>query len=83
MFWYSTDAIEQLDRFEEDNILRKKLGYAAQDIDTDFIDALKKGLPRCSGVAVGFDRLLMLATNSESIEEVLPMNLGRTNVNKD
>ncbi|MCW8879904.1 MAG: EF-P lysine aminoacylase EpmA [Kangiellaceae bacterium] len=78
-----TDSNEQLARFEEDNRLRKKLGYVTQEIDTCFINALKKGLPACSGVAVGFDRLLMLAANVESIREVLPINFGRTELNED
>lgn len=78
-----TDVNEQLERFAEDNKQRQKLGYATQKIDTCFINALKTGLPECSGVAVGFDRLLMLASNTDSIEEVLPMNFVRTGLNKD
>ena len=73
-----TDANEQLERFKQDNKIREQLGYPVQEIDPDFIDALKKGLPASSGVAVGFDRLLMLAANVQSIEEVLPTNFGRT-----
>ncbi len=69
-----TDVKEQLLRFEQDNQIRQQLGYTTQSIDPDFISALESGLPHCSGVAVGFDRLLMLATQSENIRQVLPMS---------
>jgi len=40
-------------------------------VDGDFLAALDHGLPDCAGVALGFDRLVMLATGASHIEEVL------------
>ena len=40
-------------------------------IDEDFLNALEHGLPTCAGIALGFDRLVVLATGAEDIEEVL------------
>jgi elongation factor P--(R)-beta-lysine ligase len=66
------DAKEQLRRLEEANMLRKEMGKNALPIDKHFIKALEKGLPECSGVAVGFDRLMMLRCKKKSLEEVMP-----------
>jgi len=41
------------------------------------VEALKAGMPDCSGVALGVDRLLMLALGVEKIAEVLPFDLTR------
>jgi lysyl-tRNA synthetase class 2 len=72
-----TDADEQLRRFNEDNTKRIIAGKSANDIDTNFIDALRAGLPDCAGVALGIDRLIMLATDQHSIERVLSFSLQR------
>lgn len=71
------DATEQSRRFEEDNLQRRKMGLPEQVLDTRFIEALKAGLPSCSGVALGVDRLLMIAMNAESIEEVMAFSVNR------
>jgi len=47
----------------------------ALPIDTKLITALEYGLPHCSGVALGVDRLLMIKLNSASIDEVIPFTL--------
>lgn len=65
------DAEEQLARFEQDLALRKKEKRSDLPIDHLFLDALKQGLPDCSGVAVGIDRLLMTMTGIKDIREVL------------
>jgi lysyl-tRNA synthetase class 2 len=65
------DAKEQLKRFESDNQKREQLGKPTIPIDTHFISALEHGLPNCSGVALGVDRLVMLALNKGSIEDVM------------
>ncbi|MBN6065543.1 elongation factor P--(R)-beta-lysine ligase [Aggregatibacter actinomycetemcomitans] len=66
-----SDAREQLRRFEQDNQLRKKMGLPPQTIDTRLLSALQAGIPNCSGVALGVDRLLMIAMGAESIKEVI------------
>ena len=65
-----TDAREQKKRFEEDNIKRAAQGLPTRPIDTNFIEALTHGLPQCSGVALGIDRLVMLALAAKQISEV-------------
>lgn len=71
-FYELTDPIEQRLRFENDIKDRDALGKPALPIDEEFLKALEKGLPECSGVAVGFDRLLMLQQKAASIKEVVP-----------
>ena len=56
-----TDAREQQQRFEQDNRKRAARGLPQQPIDTNLLEALKVGMPDCSGVALGVDRLVMLA----------------------
>jgi lysyl-tRNA synthetase class 2 len=65
------DASEQQHRFEQDIKLRRHMGRSEVPIDDDLIDALTNGLPPCAGVAVGIDRLVMLALEADSIEDVL------------
>lgn len=72
-----SDAQEQLLRFERDNQQRIEAGLAQQPIDRYLIDALEAGLPNCSGVALGVDRLLMLATGSSHISEVVSFDISR------
>jgi len=74
------DPAEQLKRFNEDNKIRESLGYKKQSIDMGLIGALEKGLPQCSGVAVGVDRLLMLSRQSENITDILPMSFNLENL---
>ena len=66
-----TDAAEQGRRFEVDLGRRRELGHAVYPRDEDFLRALASGLPECAGIALGFDRLVMLATGSPRIEDVL------------
>lgn len=68
-----SDAEEQLERFEAENQKRVEAAKAPLPIATDFIQALKH-LPPCCGVAVGFDRLLMLTFDCASLAEVLSMD---------
>jgi len=72
-----TDAEEQLARFEQDLILRKKENRPDFPIDHLFLDALNQDLPDCAGVAVGIDRLLMAMTGSQDIREVLAFPIER------
>lgn len=66
-----TDAREQLLRFQLENTAREQAGKAGGCIDENFIAALTFGLPECSGVAIGLDRLLMVLTNTACIDQVL------------
>jgi len=66
-----TDADEQLARFKLDNLKRESLGKPTRPIDSNFIEALKTGLPECSGVALGVDRLMMLAMDCNSIDQAM------------
>lgn len=67
-----TDPIEQRKRLLESNQKRILLGKTDLPIDNNFIAALEKGLPDCSGVAVGFDRLMMLRHKRATLAEAIP-----------
>lgn len=66
-----SDAREQLRRFQQDNLQREKMGLPVRAIDTRLLVALQAGIPNCSGVALGVDRLLMIAMGTESIKDVI------------
>lgn len=68
-----TDAQEQRTRFRADQAKKQSLYGETYPIDEDFLAALEHGLPECAGIALGFDRLVMLCTGARSIEEVLWM----------
>jgi elongation factor P--(R)-beta-lysine ligase len=72
-----TSAEEQRTRFEEDNSRRRRSGLPAAPLDERLLAALGAGLPECAGVALGFDRTLMLAVGAEHIDEVLPFPTAR------
>jgi len=65
------DAREQLTRFESDKRLRRQRGEDTPPIDSRLIEALQHGLPECSGVALGVDRLLMRVLQLDRIDAVL------------
>jgi elongation factor P--(R)-beta-lysine ligase len=67
-----TGLEEQRDRFLQANRERAATGKEMLPLDTYFLEALERGLPDCVGVAVGFDRLMMLKMNAQSLAEVLP-----------
>ncbi|GAD80877.1 elongation factor P--(R)-beta-lysine ligase [Vibrio ezurae NBRC 102218] len=71
------DAEEQLQRFEDDNAKRQQMGLASQPIDHHLIEALRHGLPQCSGVALGIDRLIMLACQQAHINDVTAFTFDR------
>lgn len=64
------DPVEQRRRFEHDLGVRRAIGLAAPPIDERLLAALAHGLPACAGVALGFDRLVMLAAGAGSVAEV-------------
>ena len=71
-----TDPIEQEERFKKELVELKRLGKTTYDYDHDFIEALKVGLPKCSGIAVGVDRLVMLLADTEDIADTLFFPVG-------
>ncbi len=73
-----TDAREQRQRFERDNTLRRARGQCERPVDERLLQALAHGLPACSGVALGIDRLLMLATGASDIRDVLAFDWERS-----
>jgi lysyl-tRNA synthetase class 2 len=72
-----TDGPEQLRRFEQDNVKRQHMGLEIMPIDHNFIAAIDYGLPACAGVALGIDRLLMLALNYSEIDQVITFENSR------
>lgn len=71
------DAGEQRRRFERDNARRREHGQPERPLDEKLLAALEHGLPPCSGVALGVDRLLMLATGVGDIRKVLAFDWHR------
>ncbi len=65
------DPIDQLERFQEQLKLGEKGDDEAMFIDHDFVRALEYGMPTCSGMGIGMDRLTMFMTNQPSIQDVL------------
>lgn len=66
----------QADRFEADNKYREHLGLQVIEADGFFLEALREGLPPCSGVALGVDRLMALAFGAASISEVMSFDVS-------
>lgn len=66
-----TDPVEQRARFQEDLRIRRERGSAVYPIDEKLLAALAEGLPPSAGIALGFDRLVMLATGAATIDRVL------------
>jgi lysyl-tRNA synthetase class 2 len=65
-----TDADEYARRFARDLATRKLHGQTERPLDNAFLDAVRHGLPECAGVAVGFDRLLMIHAGFDDIRDV-------------
>jgi lysyl-tRNA synthetase class 2 len=72
-----TNASEQRDRFKQDKHRRQQLGRPDVSIDPKFLAALDRGLPACAGVALGVDRLVMIALGVGSIDQVLSFPSSR------
>lgn len=72
-----TDADEQLARFEAERKLAVARGEETTPVDLSLITAIRHGLPDCSGVALGVDRLLMALVKLESMDAVLTFGADR------
>jgi lysyl-tRNA synthetase class 2 len=73
-----TDPAEQRLRFERDNVRRREYGRPERPLDERLLAAMEHGLPDCSGVALGVDRLLMLVTGASDIRDVLAFDWERS-----
>jgi lysyl-tRNA synthetase class 2 len=71
-----SDAQEQLRRFQKDNRIRKARGLEEMPVDQNLLSCLAN-LPDCAGVALGIDRLIMLATGQSHIDDVLSFTIKR------
>jgi len=74
-FFELTDVAEQIRRFDQNIMDRKNNGSAEIDKDERFLAALQSGLPDCSGIAIGIDRLLMIISQKSTIDEVLAFTI--------
>ena len=70
-YWELLDVEEHRQRFKTDGEIRQQRGLPAMAVDEAFIAALQHGLPACAGVALGFDRLVMLGIGAKDFFEVL------------
>ncbi len=71
------DSIEQRNRFEADTKKRAESRTIRVPMDERLLAALESGLPDCAGVAVGVDRLVMLATGVATIDKAVSFPLDR------
>ncbi len=67
------DELEK--RFHQDNLLRKSRGLPERPIDEKLLNAQRHGIPDCSGVSLGLDRLMMLVLQAKHIKEIMAFNM--------
>ncbi len=72
-----TDAAAQANRFTQDQKLRSEKGFPAMEADQYLLQALAHGLPACSGVALGIDRLVALALKQPEIAKIISFDFSR------
>lgn len=72
-----TDSREQAQRFQQDILQRQAEGLPVRPTDSLLVAALQNGLPECAGVAIGLDRLVMLALGTGNISDVIALPFER------
>jgi len=72
-----SDPLEQRRRFAQDLRNREQRGQRRAPLDDRFLAALQHGLPDCAGVALGFDRLVMVALGLQSVAETMAFPVDR------
>jgi lysyl-tRNA synthetase class 2 len=75
-YWELLDVEEHRQRFKTDGEIRQQRGLPAMAVDEAFIAALQHGLPACAGVAMGFDRLVMLGIGAKALSDVTAVTGG-------
>lgn len=73
-FYELTDAELQRQRMFEDNNKKKKIGKEVVALDEEFLTLMKKGMPQCSGIALGVERLFMALYHVQNIRELKPLS---------
>jgi lysyl-tRNA synthetase class 2 len=76
-YWELGDAAALEARFRHDLATRRSQGQPQPPLDRRFLDAMTAGLPPCAGVALGFDRLLMLRMGASRLSDVMPFPIDR------
>lgn len=76
-FYELSCVSEQTQRFADDNAARKTRGFSEVTPDPFFLEALAQGLPDCSGVAIGVDRLCALYLQKNSLAETMAFSFDR------
>src|SRR4030043_1975150 len=74
--------LDQAERFEAQEIKRKKGDQEAHQYDKDYIEALEYGMPPAAGIGIGIDRLAVLLTNSKTLREIILFPTMRPKSNK-
>jgi len=77
-YYELADAAEQRRRWQADQARRRARGQPVRPLDETLLDALARGLPDCCGVAVGFERLVMINCDSTDIRDVVPFAFAET-----
>jgi lysyl-tRNA synthetase class 2 len=70
-YWELQDPAEHAQRFGDDRAIRNARGLSDIEPDQAFLTAMERGLPDCAGVALGVDRLLMLAQNASDLDSII------------
>jgi lysyl-tRNA synthetase class 2 len=76
-FYELTDPTVQAARFQADNAIRAQQGKPVAAIDENLLQALEHGLPSCSGVALGVDRLFALAVEQSQLSHCLAFDVSK------